>query len=288
MARARPPWSSGATHLAPETPLPRRPRGGAFLGDDGPVPATPRPTGRRDPSPLHAIAAATPPGRAWPPSRQSGWVAPGHGHGSAMPPRRRAPGAATSPSRSAAVRETREGTGDANPGASAALPVPLVESPRTQTSRTTPTMARSGREQGLTDPSGRYVPSRSLGVRGAASPTVAAGLRLRQPRLRSPSPHSSSACQPVTWSAIASSWRPVISLTPVAPSSRIGRSRRASLSRGISIGGRCPSLESITFAKLDSRQWPPLLKVARDTNNRHTAFEERASLPKSRSKPKIS
>ena len=121
MARARPPWSSGATHLAPETPLPRRPRGGAFLGDDGPVPATPRPTGRRDPSPLHAIAAAT-------------------------PPRRRAPGAATSPSRSAAVRETREGTGDANPGASAAFSILLVGSPRTQASRTTPTMARSTRE----------------------------------------------------------------------------------------------------------------------------------------------
>ena len=186
-----------------------------------------------------------------------------------MPPRRRAPGAATPPSRSAAVRETREGTGDASPGAPAALPVPLAGSPRTQAFRTTPTMARSTREWGLTGPSGRRVPSRSLGMRGAASPTVAAGLRL-QPRLRSPSPRSSSACQPVTWSAIASSWRPVISLTPVVPSSRIGRSRRASSSRGISIGGRCPSLESITFAKLDSRQWPPLLKAARDTNNRHT------------------
>ena len=168
------------------------------------------------------------------------------------------------------MRETREGTGDANPSASAAFPVLLAGSPRTQASRTTPTMARSTREQGLTGPSGKHVPSRSLGMRGVISPTVAAGLRLRQPRLRLPSPHSSSACQSMIWSAIASSWRPVISLMPVVPSSRIGRPRRASFSRGISIGGRCPSLESITFAKLDSRQWPPLLKAARDTNNRHT------------------
>ena len=120
MARARPPWSSETTHLAPETPLPRRRRRNAFHDDDS-VSTTPNPTKRRDPSPPHAIAAAT-------------------------PPRRRAPGAATSPSRSAAVRETREGTGDANPGASAAFSILLVGSPRTQASRTTPTMARSTRE----------------------------------------------------------------------------------------------------------------------------------------------
>ncbi len=139
------------------------------------------------------------------------------------------------------------------PAPAAGLRAPPVDEVALARPRVVLVAAHRPREphQRATTPSGKYAPSRSLGVPSAALPTQASSERSRQPLRGAP---GSGACPPTTASSGPSGSALGAALMSIAPSARTPAEARAS-SRTAPIAV-VPSSRTVCCGDCDSRERP--------------------------------